>query len=396
MTTTLSSKPPLELIPGFLNGELIVKVYFEYNERIIEIIKTIPGRKWNQESKYWYFSKRYFSLEILISKIGQISEIDFSALEAFDHGSQYESRTDELSTSERDMAIQRFEYSGKATEITLPQEYLEVLIRKRYSQNTIKTYMSYMKSFMEEFHDVALESITTQQINNYILKLIRTKGISPSQQNQRINAIKFYYEKVLDQDKMLYYLERPRKTRTLPKVLSEKEVLAILKSIENIKHKAIIGTIYSAGLRRSELINLRKQDINFERKIIFIRGSKGNKDRYTILSHFQSVLLRKYLSEFKPNYWLFEGVNRNRYSATSIAKILRRAANKAGIEQKVTPHMLRHSFATHLLEQGVDIRYIQTILGHGSTKTTEIYTHVSNKSLANITSPLDKILKKEE
>jgi site-specific recombinase XerD len=249
---------------------------------------------------------------------------------------------------------------------------------------------------MKEFHDIPLETITNQQINDYILKLIRTKGISPSQQNQRINAIKFYYEKVLGQDKMLLHIERPRKSRELPKVLSEDEVLGILNNIENLKHKAIIGTIYSSGLRRSELIHLRKQDVNFERKIIFIRGSKGNKDRNTILSHFLAILLHKYLDEFKPNYWLFEGVNRNRYSATSITKILKRAALKAGIEKNVTPHMLRHSFATHLLEQGVDIRYIQTILGHGSTKTTEIYTHVSNRSLSNITSPLDVILTKEE
>ncbi|MCK5066881.1 MAG: tyrosine-type recombinase/integrase [Bacteroidales bacterium] len=251
-----------------------------------------------------------------------------------------------------------------------------------------------MKDFVKEQRGKDLLDISPEEINAYILKLIRTKGISPSQQNQRINAIKFYYEKVLGQEKRFYNIERPKKSRTLPKVLTETEVLSILKSLENIKHKAIIGTIYSSGLRRNELINLRKQDIVFENKILNIRGSKGKKDRISVLSDSLAVVLKKYLEIHKPNYWLFEGPNRKKYSATSISKILHRAAQKAGIEMRVTPHMLRHSFATHLLEQGIDIRYIQIILGHESTKTTEIYTHVSKKSLSNISSPLDVILKK--
>ena len=156
----------------------------------------------------------------------------------------------------------------------------------------------------------------------------------------------------------------------------------------------IIGFIYSAGLRRSELINLRKQDIYLEKKMIIIRAGKGKKDRTSVLSDALANDLPVYLEMHKLNYWLFEGVNRKQYSATSIARILDKASRKAGIEKKVTPHMLRHSFATHLLEQGTDIRYIQIILGHESSKTTEIYTHVSKKSLANIKSPLDVILKR--
>lgn len=316
-------------------------------------------------------------------------------MEAFDNKT-YTPSPDDHSTTERDKHIKRFESFANRPKIELPSEYLEKLIRRRYSQNTIKTYVTYFRSFMEEFRERELDSITTKEINDYILKLIRTKGISPSQQNQRINAIKFYYEKVAGLDIQLHFLERSKKSRELPKVLSEEEVLAILGSIQNLKHKSIIATIYSAGLRRSELINLRKQDIFFDRKLIFIRGAKGKKDRTSVLADSLSITLKKYLEEFRPNYWLFEGVNRNQYSSTSIAKILHRGARNAGIEKKVTPHMLRHSFATHLLEQGVDIRYIQTILGHGSSKTTEIYTHVSKKSLAQIRSPLDTILTKKQ
>lgn len=381
----------IKLIPGYLNGELGVKIFFDFNKRIIEIIKSLPGRRWLKEFKFWFIPQNDFNLELFIHKIGSAASVDYSALEAFDNGT-FAAEPDVLGSMDRDEHIKRFNEVQKPTKIKLPSEYLEKLIRKRYSQNTIKTYATYMRSFMEEFKHKDLDSITTQEINDYILKLIRTKGISPSQQNQRINAIKFYYEKVVGLDKQLYYLERPKKSRELPKVISESEVLAILNSIQNLKHKSIIATIYSAGLRRSELINLRKQDVLFDRKLIFIRGAKGKKDRNSVLADSLSITLKKYLEVYRPNYWLFEGVNRNQYSATSIAKILQRGAIKAGISMKVTPHMLRHSFATHLLEQGVDIRYIQTILGHGSSKTTEIYTHVSKKSLSKIKSPLDTIL----
>lgn len=379
------------LIPGYLQNELIVKIQFAFNKKIIEIIKSLPGRRWNKESRYWYIPQKSFDLALFIDKLKANAFIDYSALKEFDNGT-YTPDQDSPSTTERENHLERFEESKGKKKIELPSEYLEKLIRRRYSQNTIKTYVTYIRSFMEEFSDRELDSITTKEINDYILKLICTKGISPSQQNQRINSIKFYYEKVAGLDKQLYLIERPRKSRELPKVISEEEVLAILKTFKNLKHKSIIATLYSAGLRRSELINLRKQDIFFDRKIIFIKGAKGKKDRTSILAESLATILKKYLEQFRPNYWLYEGVNRNQYSATSIAKILQRGAIKAGIDKKITPHMLRHSFATHLLEHGVDIRYIQTILGHGSSKTTEIYTHVSNKSLAKIKSPLDNIM----
>ncbi len=387
-------KVHLELIPGYLNDELVVKLHFKYNRDIIAIIKTLPGRRWNKESRYWYIYHRHFDLAKLIDALELFASVDYTALQAFDDG-VYEGPLDnEVLPSRTKSTPKPVAVSNPDSSIDLPKGYLEKLIQKRYSPNTIKTYVTYMKAFISEFRDRELTSITTQEIDDYILKLIRTKGISPSQQNQRINSIKFYYEKVLGLEKQYYNIERPRKARELPKVLSEEEVQAILKSIDNLKHKSIISTIYSAGLRRSELINLRKQDVFYDRKVIFIRGSKGKKDRNTILSDLLIILLKKYLDEYNPNYWLFEGVNRKQYSATSIAKILKRAAAKAGIEKRVTPHMLRHSFATHLLEHGLDIRYIQEILGHDSSETTEIYTHISKNAFEKIKSPLDIIFKK--
>ena len=364
----------IRLIPDNYRGVDVVQIYFKYNERIKRAIKTLPGSRWNQIERCWYIPTSTFDLDDFSRLLASLAEIDHSAL----HGSSTEFRNEKSSL--------------KGQAIKLPEGYLEKLERKRYSQNTIKTYTGYMRDFMEEFTEKDLSLVTSDDINTYILKLIRKKRISPSQQNQRINAIKFYYEKVLGRERIKYSIERPKKSRTLPKVLSETEVLSILKSIDNIKHKAIIGTIYSAGLRRSELINLRKEDIVFDRKLVFIRSSKGKKDRTSILSESLAIVIKRYLKEYKPNYWLFEGQARKQYSATSIAKILDNASRRAGIEKKVTPHVLRHSFATHLLEQGVDIRYIQTILGHESSKTTERYTHVSKKSLAKIKSPLDVIL----
>lgn len=270
-----------------------------------------------------------------------------------------------------------------------PKGYLEKLIQKRYSPNTVKTYMSYMRSFAEEFAGRDLRSISTQEINAHILKLIRTRGISSSQQNQRINAIKFYYEQVLGRKKTNYHLNRPKRKKRLPKVLTMEEVELILKHCKNLKHKCILMTLYSGGLRRSELINLKIPDIDSERMLIKITQSKGYKDRYTLLSETLLKLLRDYYRIYKPRYWLFEGQGGKQYSATSIANIFRKAMKDANISKYATPHTLRHSFATHLLEQGINLRYIQEILGHSSIKTTEIYTHVSSRQLTRIKNPLD-------
>jgi len=228
-----------------------------------------------------------------------------------------------------------------------------------------------------------------EQINKYILNLIQLKNISISQQNQRINAIKFYYEKVLGRNKQYYELHRPHKEHKLPKVLSKNEIKRILNSCNNIKHHCILILIYSAGLRRSELIDLEISNIDSERMVININGAKGKKDRISLLSINTLNLLRKYYKEYKPKKYLFEGSKGGKYSSTSIAKLLKNAANKAGIQKNVTPHMLRHSFATHLLEQGTDLRFIQELLGHSSSKTTEIYTHVSKKAIDKIKNPVD-------
>ncbi|UOD34843.1 site-specific integrase [Deferribacteraceae bacterium V6Fe1] len=269
------------------------------------------------------------------------------------------------------------------------EQYKNRLTQKRYSENTIDIYCNYVKDFYNFFKNSNLEDVKTEEINKYILDLIKTKNISISQQNQRINAIKFYYEKVLGREKQYYTLYRPKKEHKLPKVLSKEEVKRLFDSCNNIKHQSILMLIYSAGLRRSELINLKISDIDSERMIVNIKGAKGKKDRMSLLSENMLKVLRDYYIAYKPKVYLFEGQTGGKYSPTSVANILKKAASNAGIKKKVTPHMLRHSFATHLLEQGTDLRYIQELLGHNSSKTTEIYTHVSKKAIDKIRNPID-------
>ncbi len=201
------------------------------------------------------------------------------------------------------------------------KQYKDLMIQKRYSQNTQDIYCSYFKDFCNYFNNKQLENITTAQINSYILDLIKSNNISISQQNQRINAIKFYYEKVLGKDREYYKLHRPKKEHRLPKVLSKSEVKRIFEVTKNLKHRSILMVIYSAGLRRSELLNLKPGDIDSERMVIHITGSKGKKDRNTLLSDNLLQILREYYKEYKPKEFLFEGQNGGKYSESSIGNI---------------------------------------------------------------------------
>ena len=213
--------------------------------------------------------------------------------------------------------------------------------------------------------------------------------MSDSYLNQTINSIKFYYEKVLGRPNQKYYVQRPRLSHRLPEVLSMEEVACILSSVENLKHRCILYLIYSGGLRLGEVTNLKVSDIDSGRMMLRINQGKGKKDRYTLLSDRTLELLREYFKEYNSKDWLFEGKNGGKYADRTVQEIFYKAVRKTGIKKHVTVHSLRHSFATHLLEQGVDIRYIQDLLGHVNIKTTLIYSHITGKGLSGIKSPLD-------
>ena len=244
--------------------------------------------------------------------------------------------------------------------------------------------------FINHFKATELSSINENSIHDYLQSLVH-QGKSSSYLNQMINSIKFYYEVVLEMPNRFYSIDRPAKKQSLPKVISKEEVLGIINNTNNIKHKCIVSLLYSAGLRRAELLNLKFEDIDSKRMVINVRSGKGNKDRITLLSESVLQNLRSYYKIWKPKVYLFEGKSGIKYSGTSVAKIIKNAATKAKINKTVTPHMLRHSFATHLLEDNVDLRYIQALLGHNSTQTTEIYTQVAITNIKNIKSPFDSL-----
>lgn len=269
-----------------------------------------------------------------------------------------------------------------------PDEYIQRLELDNYAESTCKTYINMFERFLNDHKDTELMQFDEQQINDYLQRLLHN-GKSESYMRQMICAIKFYYEAVLEIPNRFYSLNFPRKTQSLPKVISKETVLQMIEQTDNIKHKAIISLLYSAGLRRSELLNLIPADIDSKRMIILIRQAKGHKQRVTLLSKTTLTTLRQYYATAKPKTYLFEGAPGKMYSSTSVLKIVKRAAKSVGCPKAVTPHMLRHSFATHLLEQGVDLRYIQNLLGHNSSRTTEIYTQVATKVLQSISSPLD-------
>jgi integrase/recombinase XerD len=272
------------------------------------------------------------------------------------------------------------------------QDFVDHLIVKRYSENTIVVYKDHILRFFGYFPHTNPNALTDENVKEFLLFLLKEKRISFSYQKQAISAIKFYFEKILRRDTKKYYFEMPRGDEVkLPIVLSKMEVKRILDCTKNLKHKAILATIYSAGLRLSEVVNLRIADIDSERNLIYVRSGKGKKDRTTILSRELLIILRQYYKEFNPKLWLFEAKVKVQYSKSGVQRIFYDAVKRSKIDKKVSVHSLRHSFATHLLEQGEDLRYIQKLLGHKNFKTTEIYTHITGIGLKNIVSPLDQI-----
>jgi len=269
-----------------------------------------------------------------------------------------------------------------------PTSYLDKLELRKYANNTVKTYVTSFETFINYYISKDLVSINESDVRKYILKLVQ-EDKSNAYINSAINSIKFYYESVLGMPNRFYEIERPRKEKKLPKVLSKEDVLSIIANTNNLKHKCIVSLLYSSGIRRNELVNLKITDIDSKRMLIRVEAAKGNKDRYTLLSHSLLEDLRAYYKQYKPEKYIVEGMYGKQYSGQSIGKIVINAAEKAGIKIPVTPHMLRHSFATHLLEAGVDLRQIQVLLGHSSSKTTEIYTHVATTTFKKITNPLD-------
>jgi integrase/recombinase XerD len=290
----------------------------------------------------------------------------------------------------------RFKLAPAAVQISSDRleqmkEFSMWLKSQRYSENTVKTYTEAIKSFLVFFPEKPVEQISNADLILFNNEFILKHNLSASYQNQIINAIKLFYATVHDTQMDIRLIERPRKEHRLPNVLSKEEVKVILEAPSNLKHRTMLAVIYSCGLRRSELLNLKHEHINSKRGVVTILQGKGKKDRMVPLSPKLLEMLRSYYVAYKPTRWLFEGQAGGPYDERSLSNVLKQALAKAGIKKPVSLHWLRHSYATHLLESGTDLRYIQEILGHSSSKTTELYTHVSTKSILKVKSPFDDL-----
>lgn len=336
-------------------GSQRIAVYFEKNAELIARIKKLEGAIWSQTLGVWHIpdteeNRLRFKLTPIMSSIPSTEGI---------------------------LQIEKFKQWMRS---------------KRYSESTITTYSEALKSFLVFYREKAVADIINDDVivynNEYILK----NNLSASYQNQTVNAIKLFFQTIRETKMLVDKIHRPKRAKSLPNVLSKEEVKLILNAHSNIKHKTMLSLIYSCGLRCGELLALKPVNIDSKRNIILLKNAKGKKDRIVPLSPLILEMLREYFKLYKPKTYLFEGQNIGmQYDARSLQLILKQALQKAGIIKPVTLHWLRHSYATHLLESGTDLRYIQELLGHNSSKTTEIYTHVSTKSIQQIKSPFDDL-----
>lgn len=269
-------------------------------------------------------------------------------------------------------------------------EYRKMLVLKGYSRNTLKSYSSEFLVLLRLLQNkYNIDSLSKQQIQSYLLWLILKKGYSEHQVHTAVNAIKFYFEQVLNKPQLVFDIPRPKRPFQLPKVHDESKIRKMIAATENCKHKTMLMLAYATGLRLNEIINLKIGDIDSARMIIDVRRGKGKKDRQVVLSEVLLQQLRIYYSIYKPERWLFEGRYGNPYGYRSLQKVFDEAKQGAGITMRGGIHTLRHSFATHLMEHGTDIRVIQELLGHERIETTMRYTHVSRAQIQKVKSPLD-------
>lgn len=361
-------------------GMPVVLVRFPYNPEITQRIKNYRNSQWSQTKRCWYLPFDTFNLVDFYQQFRPLAYINYEGLKNYSESATLEAnkgnnlKPDNCETNE------------------LLTRFKAWLTHKRYSPNSIKVYTDALRNFLSVDQGKPLSQLTNDDIVSYLNKYIVLKGYSFAYQNQVVSVLKLFFRQVVKTEIRVESINRPRREHKLPNVLSKEEVKAILKAPTNLKHRTMLSLIYACGLRRSELLNLRIGDVDSKRHMLIIRNSKGYKDRQVPISDKTIEMLREYYKAYRPQTWLFEGQYKGeQYSETSLQKVLHSAVTDAGIKKPVTLHWLRHSYATHLLESGTDLRYIQELLGHKSSKTTEIYTHVSQKSLQKIKSPFDDL-----
>ena len=386
---------PLQIIHH--RGSQWILIAGENTMQFTAEIRQIPGRRYSATYKSWLLPPNRQSFNQLTIALKNKANIDATGLKA---GRQVvQNQTTSPCIENKVSKTQPFPPTGvyRINNEVLPQ-MLQHLELKSYSASTIRTYINEMAQFLKAIKCTKAESFTSGRLKDYLQYCHGVLRLSENTIHSRMNALKFYYEQVLKREKLFWEIPRPKKPFLLPKLLNEMEIAKLFNSLTNRKHKSMLFLAYSAGLRVSEIVALKIADIDSTRMQIFVGRAKGKKDRYVNLSPVVLDILRKYIKDYKPRplVYLFESDQTfTAYPTRTVQQIFTNAKHKAGIRKEVGVHSLRHSFATHLLEKGTDIKYIKELLGHFNIKTTERYLHVSKKHLVNIISPFDDLWNKD-
>ena len=397
---------PITLMPLYHRGKETMALCALYDKELNAAIRKLPGVKWSQTHKVWYMPWGKASYETIVAALQPLTTIDARKLKAY-----LEKRDAVKQMLEPGHATATGQPAGKpafsrrqpmetpawqlsAENFAALQRFVEELKLRAYSASTLPTYRSEFLQFLKRLNKRPVQDLTPDDLRRYMVFILEKERVSENTAHSRLNALKFYFEQVLKREKFFWEIPRPQKPFQLPKVLNEAELTRMFAAVRNLKHKALLFTAYSAGLRVSEAVHLRLQDIDSVRMQIRIEQAKGKKDRYVGLSVLLLEVLRAYLRQVKPRpvKYLFEGERPGEpYTSRSAQLVFHQARQAAGIQKAVSFHVLRHSFATHLLEKGIDIRYIKDLLGHFSIKTTERYLHVKKEELITLINSLDAL-----
>lgn len=340
--------------------------------RDLELIKALPGRYWSNALRVWVVPRPRKALEQMISEFGS-------------------ERLDLRSHTDDRGAVGGGPSSPHPDSLASVRE---ALVLRRYSAGTRKVYLGHVSRFLD-WAGVTVQELPedpTGLVRSYLVELVETKRVSRSYHSQAVSALRFLLETVVGNPRLALSIARPRRESTLPAVLAQEEVARLLAAPRNLKHRALLFLMYSSGLRVGEVVRLRPDDVDVTRGLLRVRQGKGAKDRYTLLAKRAVHAVEQYRAAYPTDRWLFPGARPDRHlSSRSVQKIVTGAASRAGIAKHVTPHTLRHSFATHLLEGGTNLRIIQELLGHASARTTQRYTHVARSTFETVRSPLDNL-----
>ena len=379
----------IQLKPFFYRGQECIGLHGPNNALYHSAIKKISGIKWYGIDRCWYIPCTRAAYDALKKQIGHLFTIDTTELRQY-----LEQRKVKVSDQQNSIkaitAMQLIKFPLCKENLLAFEAMRNKLIVKGYSENTIRNYLYEFNLLLRLLKERSVNDLGKDHIQSYLLWLLKEQGCSETKVHTAVNALKFYFEQVMGRGKEFYDLPRPKKPFKLPAILAEEEVMDLIKNIENIKHRTMIMTGYSAGLRVSEIVGLKLKNIDSKRMMIHIQEAKGKKDRMVPLSRILLETLRSYFLVYKPKEYLFEGQFGGAYSTRSVQEVMQVAKQKV-TNKTGSVHMLRHSYATHLMEAGTDIRIIQALLGHNSIRTTMLYTHVSKVAIGKVESPLDKL-----